>query len=408
METTAAQSLTDVDLLSVFEKAQRREFTSETIHPVLAEKRRENPVYDGDLFLERFTPSLAIPGEKTVTVLGYDACVTVLRDSETFSSGYYLQTLGKTHGHNILMLDGHEHRRHRRILREIFSRKELGPLREKLIDPIVRDEYILPMSKGRSTANLVRDFFVSYPVEVLHRILDLPADMLDDFNRFGMGTLLISTGHVELAMACSQALSELLIPIISERRSNPRDDAISLMLELSDEEILNTLRVLLAAGAETTMRTSGNLMTGLLTHPDQFDLLKADRTLIASAIEESLRWEGPIPEVHRLAMKDTELAGITIPKGTHVRVVVMAANRDETEFTDPERFDITRRPNPHLGFGHGSHLCLGMNLARAEITSMLDAILDRMPRLRLDDDYESPVIAGASFRSPPELHVRWD
>lgn len=393
------------DVFAEFEGANR-EVTSAELHAKLAEARRRSPVYDGNLMADLFPGYREDYGTRTLTTLGWKACFDALSDPETFSSEVYRETLGRTQGINILMLDGEEHRRHRAILRAVFSRRGIAKWRKEVIDPIVRD-YVDRVCAQGTSADLVREIFWQFPVDVLQRILGLPPELHDDFAQLGLAVNVIGR-YPEIALGASQALDDLLTPMIRERRKHPREDAISMMLDLDDGEVLSTIRVLLPAGAETTTRTSGNLMVGLLSHREQLERLQRDRSLIPGAIEEGLRWESPVPAVHRLATHDVEFYGVQVPKGAHVNICVASANRDEARFPDPERFDITRDTSGHMAFGFAAHLCLGMHLAHAELASLLEALLDRMPRLRLDPERDGPQICGTGFRSPPVLHARWD
>ena len=142
--------------------------------------------------------------------------------------------------------------------------------------------------------------------------------------------------------------------------------------------------LILPAGVETTYRASGNLLVAMLTEPSLLEMVRADRSIMRGAIEEALRWEPPISTVVRVAKRDCELGGIAIPKGTNVSVSVAAANRDPAHYPDPDRFDPTRTNIAHLTFGAGPHVCLGMPLARMETTVAINALLDRLPDLRLD------------------------
>jgi cytochrome P450 len=179
-------------------------------------------------------------------------------------------------------------------------------------------------------------------------------------------------------------------------------------LQLTDEEIFSFLRLLLPAGAETTYRSSSNLLVGLLENPDQLEAVRSDRALVPQAIEEGLRWEPPLLTIMRTVTHDTELDGVALPKDSVVVVNLGSANHDESRWEDPERFDIFRPPQQHLAFAFGAHLCLGMHLARMETSVLLNAVLDRLPGLRLDPDAEPPAITGMTFRAPASIRVAWD
>ena len=216
-------------------------------------------------------------------------------------------------------------------------------------------------------------------------------------------------------MAASRELRGYFGEIIADRRKDTRDDLVSQLIEaevdgrrLSDDEIYPFLLLLLPAGAETTYRSSSNLLFGLLSHQDQLDAVRADRGLVPQAIEEALRWEIPLLTVARTATEEVELGGVHIPAGGFVAVSLGAANRDPERYAEPDAFDIFRSAAPHMSFGDGAHKCLGMHLARLEMRVLLNAVLDRLPGLRLDPGADDPHIHGLIFRSPPNLPVRFD
>jgi cytochrome P450 len=218
----------------------------------------------------------------------------------------------------------------------------------------------------------------------------------------------------ERGQAAARALDDYFAGVVADRRQEPSDDLISDLTvaevdghTLSDEEIFAFLRLLLPAGIETTYRSSGNLLYALLTNPDQLAAVAGDRSLVPRAIEEGLRWEPPILFLLRNAVRDSDVCATAIPDGAIINVCVGSANRDEARYDDPDRFDIFRQPHQHVTFGWGPHMCIGMHLARMETTVAMNAVLDRLPGLRLDSEFEPPFVQGTAFRSPPALHVRF-
>ncbi|HVT77120.1 MAG TPA: cytochrome P450, partial [Acidimicrobiales bacterium] len=216
----------------------------------------------------------------------------------------------------------------------------------------------------------------------------------------------------ENGIKAGAAMREYLVDHVDARRQQPGTDVISDLVTsemdgemLDDEEIYSFLRLLLPAGAETTYRAAGNFIFGLLTHTDQLEMLRADRSLMPQAIEEAIRWETPLLITNRRCMRDTELHGVEIPEGADVIPHVGSANHDETRWDNPEQFDITREPQPQIAFGLGPHMCLGMHLARLELKVAVDRLLDRLPNLRLDPAGNDPHIHGERFRSPTSLPV---
>jgi cytochrome P450 len=149
-------------------------------------------------------------------------------------------------------------------------------------------------------------------------------------------------------------------------------------------------------------------MTGLLTHPDQLDAVRNDRSLLPNAIEEGLRWEPPLLTIMRTAVEPTSVGGVDLPAGAMLVVNMGAANHDEKRWAEADEFDIFRPMSAHIAFASGPHMCLGMHLARMETKVAINRIFDRLPNVRLDPDADPPYITGMTFRSPPHLHVVFD
>jgi cytochrome P450 len=343
------------------------------------------------------------------TAFSYDAVQSVLRDGETFSSAGYADVMGVVMGHTILEMDEPEHHVYRGIVQQAFSRKAMERWEVEAVTPIV-DEYIDTfVDLGR--AELVRELTFPFPVNVIARLLGLPREDLTQFHQWAVE--LISVGFDwDRGLAASGHLRDYFADILEQRRGEPADDMMSVLAHaeldgqrLTDEEIFAFLRLLLPAGAETTYRSSSNLLFGLLTHPNQLDALRADRSLMPQAIEEGLRWEPPLLTILRTATRDTEVVGVPVAKGSVVIVNMGSANHDEAYWDNPEEFDIFREQKQHVAFAFGPHMCLGMHLARMETRVVLDRIFDRLPDMRLDPDAEAPHITGMTFRAPTALPV---
>jgi cytochrome P450 len=220
---------------------------------------------------------------------------------------------------------------------------------------------------------------------------------------------------MDKALNASNSLYDYLVDFVHLRRDEPGNDMISVLAhsdhegqKLTDDEIIAFCRLLLPAGAETTYRSSSNLMTGLLTHPEQLDAVRNDRSLLPQAIEEGLRWEPPLLTIMRTATQDTSVCGVDIEAGAVMVVNMGAANHDERRWQDADAFDIFRSQTGHIAFASGPHMCLGMHLARMETRVAVNRIFDRLPNVRLDPDAEPPYITGMTFRSPPRLEVIFD
>ncbi|MFM7735850.1 MAG: cytochrome P450, partial [Alphaproteobacteria bacterium] len=212
----------------------------------------------------------------------------------------------------------------------------------------------------------------------------------------------------------SRRVKEFLLPLIAKRRVDPADDVLSRVCtgevdgqRLTDEEIVSFMRLLLPAGAETTFRLIGSTLFALLSNPGALEEVLADRALVSAAIEETLRWETPVLFVARETTAAVELSGVEIPAGQMVTPVIGSANRDETHFPDPDRWDLHRGADDHLSFGGGRHFCLGYHLAKLEARLAIERILDRLPNLRFDPERPSRIL-GLAFRSPQSLDVLFD
>lgn len=346
----------------------------------------------------------------------YDTVSTVLRDNVGFCSGAIRELLAVVMGsYPLVGMDEPEHKRLRALVALAFRQKTLQHWDAELIVPVI-DEHIDRFA-ARGRAELVSEFTYRYPVHVIAAILGLPAGDYPFFHQRAIALINVAT-NPEAGIMASLELRDYFAGILDERRRVPESDLISELVraeldgeQLGDEEIFSFIRLLLPAGAETTYRATGNFLFALLTHPDQLDALHANRMLMTQAIEESLRWETPLLLTMRSAASDTEVAGVTVPTGGEVHANVGSANRDETRWERAEEFDIFRDPIPHIAFGVGPHMCLGMHLARMEMASAVNRLLDRCPNLRPDPELwerDDVHIHGENFRSPTTLPVVFD
>jgi cytochrome P450 len=379
-------------------------------YPRLAELRRICPVHAGpiDVGLGVYPSDPGRP--PPVTVLGFDESSEVLRDAETYSSVVYEDVMGAFLGRTLLQLDDPEHRDLRALVSPAFRSRALVRFEDELVRRVVHELIDGFADQGR--ADLVRQLTFDFPVQVIARILGLPRR---DYPRFQRWAVEITSAprHFDRGLAASAALRAYFAQVLADRRRRPADDLVTDLAEgevdgrrLHDEEIFSFLRLLLPAGVETTYRATGNVLFGLLTRDDQLEAVAAEANLVPRAIEESLRWEPPVTVVLRRATRKTTLAGVTVEQGADVGILLGAANHDERRFARPDEFDLFRPPRPHLAFGFGVHVCLGMHLARMEGRIAVETVLERLPHLRLEPDEET-YIGGFSFRSPGTLPVRF-
>ncbi|HSJ98656.1 MAG TPA: cytochrome P450 [Myxococcota bacterium] len=379
----------------------------------IAAMRAQAPVHRVDLrAFPRGGNPMTAPPDEIYTVLSYEGVFQVLRDGKRFSSAGYERSMGVVFGHTILAMDGEEHLRYRALISRAFTRRALERWERDLVRPAV--QAYVDRFAGRGSADLVRELTFPFPVRVIAAMIGLPEEEHARFHRLAVE--LISIGiDWEAGIRASRELGELFAPVLAARRREPRDDLMSVLAHaeldgtrLSDEDIYAFLRLLAPAGAETTYRSSSNLLFGLLCHPEQLDAVRRGRALIPQAIEEGLRWECPLLSIMRTATGDTEVEGVPIPAGAAVSVHLGAANRDPARWTDPDRFDVFRLPKPHIAFALGPHVCLGMHLARMETRVALETLFDRLPGLRLDPAADDVHISGLVFRSPQALPVVFD
>jgi cytochrome P450 len=376
-------------------------------YPELAQARRDTPIQILDASLMPHDDAHPV-----YFIYRHDDIAAILRDGETFSSAHIIDLImGPVMGEHIMLgMDDPQHRRYRALVTTAFRQKVLATWETDLVAKVVND--LIDRFVDRGHAELVREFTFPYPTQIIAGLLGLPRQDYKRFQRWSIA-ILSFLSKPEEAIAASQEVKEYIADILEERRQTPAQDLISDLARaeldgehLSDEEIFSFLRLLLPAGVETTFRATGNLLFSLLSHPDQLDAVRADRRLIPQAIEEALRLETPLLNITRLATKDTEIDGVSIEAGSTVMLMLAAANRDENRHDDPDAFDIFRSdPKPHISFGHGPHMCLGVHLARIEMRVALDHLLDRLPNLRLDPAAVDPHIRGQVFRSPTDLPV---
>ena len=381
------------------------------LHGPLGELRRQGPVHPKG-FMDHagvaMGPGFGVP---EFTVLSYRHVNEVYGDPDTFSNAAFAETLGKTFGRTVTVMDPPEHTRYRRIFQKAFLPQYVAKWGDILVGPVV--DYLLDKFIHRGEADLITEFTQTYPFEIIYRQLALPEGDGPVFHRLAVAQNMTTT---EQSREASRKLGRYFTDLVAERRKNPRDDLASVLINttvdgesLPDDIIISFLRQLINAAGDTTFRGASVFLTALLQNPDQMEALRADRRLMPQAIEEALRWESPVSFTVRTATRDTEIAGLKIPKGAHVHPAIASANRDETVFPDPHRFDIFRdRSHRNVVFAMGPHICLGQHLARLEISRAVNAILDRMPNLRLDPDKPPPVIQGAMLRYPKHLYVRFE
>jgi cytochrome P450 len=379
-------------------------------YPALAELRAAAAVHRG--WPEMGIPASQDADQQIFSVYTFEAVKAVFTDNKTFSTRCYEDIVRPLQGPTILEMQEPEHAVYRKLHEFAFARSSMRRWEAELVRPLV--ERTVDRFREAKRADLVEEVFMPIPVRVIAALIGLPESDIPEFHRLAID-LLGFHSDMDSAMKASAQLKEYFIEILAERRHEPKDDMVTVLadsdidgVKMSDEQIYGFMRNLLPAGAETTSRSTASLALGLLTHPDQLEAVQADRDLLPQAIEEGIRWETPLLNFMREAACDVEFYGVRIPQGSTIAVNLGSANHDETRWDDPEIFDIFRDRKPHIGFGHGAHVCLGMHLARLESSLFFNTLFDRLPGLRLDPEAPPPYVSGTFFRSPQHLNVIWD
>ena len=360
----------------------------------------------------RFGPD----GPATVFVYRHADVVRVLQDNQTFSSRAIHDFMSPFMGDYVLVgMDEPAHGRYRNLLAPTLRPKLIAHWEESLANKVAHE--LIDSFRHKGQAELVADFNFCFPAQIVARIVGVPQDNFVQFQHWAMGIVGGMADPVP-GITASRELRAYLKDFVAARRVQPRDDLISELVQaeldgdrLNEEEIYSFLLLLLPAGIETTFRSIGNLLFHLLSNPDQLEALRQDRALMTAAVEENLRMDSPIQTPPRLATADTELGGVRIPAGSLVIPIIGAANHDPEFVEDPDRFNIRRPVVRHVTFGNGVHTCMGLHLARMETRVAVNALLDRLPGLRLDPQRAQLMdahIRGKGFRSPTAIPVLWD
>ena len=390
----------------------RREFLwrNSPLFPPRAQRRQPYAFYAA---MRRDRPVARDEAHGLWAVYCYDDVRRVLTDYHAFSSEMrrsndrqVAPAVRLLRGNSLLGTDPPRHRQLRDLVSRAFTPRAVASLEPRIAQ--ITDE-LLDRVIGTGSMDLVRDLADPLPVTVIAEMLGIPAQERATFKRWsddlvGESAELYDQGVAEeqtRRQNSIEAMNQYFCRIIAERRVHPRDDLISGLVQaeiegqrLSDDDLLAFCDLLLIAGNVTTTNLLGNAVLCLLEHPDQFARLRADRRLLPSAIEETLRYESPVQAVTRVTTTDVELQGQTVPAGSPIVAFIGSANRDEAIFPDPDRFDVAREPNPHLAFGAGIHFCLGAPLARLESRVALRILFERVHDIELADTQEVEYTKG--------------
>ncbi|MCW3790446.1 cytochrome P450 [Paenibacillus sp. LS1] len=362
-------------------------FTKEFTHnpyPVYENLRKEEPVF-----------RVMFPhGEFGWIITRYEDAVQILKDPR------FTKDIAKRYGpenqsifvNNMLFSDPPDHRRLRGLVQKAFTPKLIADMRSHIQD--IADE-LLDNLPSQEKMNLIDDFAFPLPIIVISEILGVPIEDRDKFRMWSNTVIDASTAEsAELFEQHAREFTEYLTAWFAKVRKEPGTDLISQLViaeesgqQLTEQELLGVVSLLIIAGHETTVNLIGNGIMALLEHPEQRELLIKQPELIHKAIEEMLRYNGPVEfSTSRWALEDIEFRGQHIAQGELVIVALDSANRDEEQFKDADVFDITREKSSHLAFGKGIHLCLGAPLARLEGEIAVSTLLNRFPNIQLQAD----------------------
>ncbi|TEL39914.1 cytochrome P450 [Pseudomonas aeruginosa] len=398
------------------------------IHEVCREQLLKSPIYEGDFITQFGVPTNAgiQQGTRpTFALFEYQDVMAVLRDGNTYTSGFIAEGLGAFFdGLVILAMDGEAHRKVRALLQPAFMPESVNKWRGQ-IDEAIREEYLKPLVPQKK-ADLM-EFGLELPIRIMYALMGFPTDDPSKYKQYAAWALAMVGGNqidpAKMAEARKQAgiavkgLYDAIQGVVVQRRAEGShgDDVVGRLLRaeyegrtLDDHEVITFTRSLLPAAGETTTRMFGSVMAMLLTTPGLLERVKADRSLIPKLMDETTRYEPVATFKVRETAKDVEFHGVKIPKGSFVQCMVVSANRDPDAFENPDVFDIDRKLKPSFGFGFGPHMCIGQFIAKVEISCSINAILDLFPNIRLDPSKPAPVIEGAQLRGVSSLPVIWD
>jgi cytochrome P450 len=375
-------------------------------------RRNPYPAYDQ---FRAASPVFHVPSPLDAwLIFDYEGVWRALNDHDTFSSKV------PSPPNWFLFLDPPQHSRQRGLIARAFTPRIVASL-----EPFVRrlSRELLNAVVHVGEMDLVASYAAPLPMTVIAEMIGMAGVDLPRFKRWSDGILRISYARSgdEAAAAALQEfrqvtaeMDEYLSDLIARRRATPKDDLITQLVEaeldgerLAQPEILGFFQLLVVGGQETTVNLINNAMLCFLEHSDQLERLRAAPDLLPAAIEEVLRYRSPLQWVMRTPRRDVELCGQVIPAGKLVLPMIGSANRDPKRFCDPNRFDITRDPNPHVAFGHGIHACLGAPLARLEARIALTDLLTRLEDIRLASSKPWPPRQALHVHGPASLPIRF-
>ena len=319
---------------------------------------------------------------------------------------------------SFISTDPPEHTRLRRLVMHQFTPQRIGKMREHIEHTV---NALLDAKMQQNQMDIVQDFAYPLPVTIICRLLGVPREDEPSFHTWSSALVRaadpkesLTDAEVQQVTQSRAEMREYMSKLAATRRAQPRDDLFSGLVagndpdgRLPEEDLLAAMQLLLVAGHETTVNLITNGMLTLLRHPDALDQLRSNPALTIPTVEEILRYEPPVQFRTRTTLTDVTIAGVTIPKGASVVLLLAAGSRDPARFANPDQFFPERADNEHLGFGGGDHYCVGAPLARFEAVTALSTLARRLVAPRLVTD-PPPYRKNASLRGPEHLYIGFD
>lgn len=388
--------------MSLFTEAARRD-----PYPLYRQLRAANPVfYD--------------PRANFWMIFDYNGVKRALNDSSVFSSDLAASANQPTPPW-MIFFDPPRHTKLRALIMRAFTPRMVSEL-EPRIRELCRE--LLAAQIHRGQMDFAADFAIPLPLKVIAEMIGIPASDWPLFRRWSDAILALSetVAGTDAGIAAGTAfrattveMSQYLPELIEARRRHPEPDLLTNLVQaevdgerLAENEIVAFVQLLLVAGNETTTNLLNNALLCLMEHPDQIERLRAAPALLPSAIEEVLRYRSPLQFMFRATRQEVQLGEHVIPAGKRVLAMIGSANRDPVQFPDPDRFDITRAPNPHLAFGHGIHFCIGAPLARLESRIALVEFLSQVRSFARTSDEPWEPRAALHVLGPNRLPIRFE
>jgi cytochrome P450 len=375
------------------------------LHAVLARLRARKPY--------AVVPFAGVPA---VLLLTDELVRAAFRDEAAFPAApVYAMTTEPVFGKTVLSMSGAEHRTNRAMVSAPLRRNQVQQYLPTVIEPVINE--LIDRFVQRGKANLVDEFTHRYSLLIISRLLGIPVDDEAKVHRWAQAMIHYAFDP-DWATRSSREFTEYVAPLLAERRRQPSGDMISMLMAattedgqtLADEDIYPFLRMLFPLGTDTTMLALGNILSALLNHREQLDLLRSDlERYVQPAVWEGLRWEPAVGMLPRARPEAVTWHGIEIPASTPMIFAINAAHRDPAVYGRPDEFAITRNVMPTVSFGQGPHSCIGNWLANTELVAALRLLMRRLPDLALDpaQAHTSTITSqvGTTQRGPNALHV---